>query len=358
VWFNGEVKKATVYGELAARARSWGYAQVTASAVHDWRKRRLLPPVQVVRSGFGQRRTEIPDDVTQQLRAICKLRYDRNVDDLRVLGLLLWLDGWEQDLGDVRAGITAAATVVTRYLRKTGGRARGRDLDDPNADLDATISRLTPHQHALVRQFGGEAVDGAAFEVAVDEFFRGMTGRTPPDELDPDALAPVGIALGLGRAHSEAPAGEAPWLPELPGEALAEAIARMSEPAIARRLEQTSDHELVEARAIANDLARSLALVARFFELALPKGAYGLGMLGPFAADEPLGRIVAFLNALAIPTESRAAADAFRETTANLQALIDIGKAWLTEHPDYAEQAQERGLTPVIQEVLGTDRSP
>jgi hypothetical protein len=347
------MKDATVYEELAGIAKSWGYADVTASAVHDWRKRHLLPPVRVIRSGFGQRRTEIPEEVIAQLRAVCRLRYDEKVDNLRVLGLLLWLEGWDQHVEDVRAGITAAGSIASHYFRKTGGRARQGDPEDPNADLDAAVARLASHRQALVQQFGGEDVDPLRFEVAADEFFRGFTGRTQADELDPEALAPVGFAFGLGRAHTEAPVGQEPWLTDLPGDALAEAIARISEPALAERLEQASDVELNDARNTGNDLTRSLALMARFFELTLPKGAYGFGMLGPFASDVPLGRIVAFLNALILPTESRAAAEAFRETTANFQALIDMGNAWLAEHPDHVEQAKRRGLGPVLEEVAG-----
>lgn len=331
-------------------ANSWGYPAVSASAIHDWRKRRLLPPVDVQRPGFGQTRTEIPAEVIDRLRAICRLRYDHALRDLRVLGLLLWLDRHDIELRDVRAGARAAGTLLSRYLRRSGSRLRERD-DDEDADVDAAAVRLARDPHVLADQFGGQAVDAGKLEVALDEFFRGMAGRTGPRDLDPAALAPLELAIALDRARIEAPPGLDAWLTGLPGEAIAEAVAYTNETNLEESIDRASDEDLAEAREVTDDLGRSLGLAARFLRLAFPPGAFGLGVLRPLAAEVPIAKALIFLNAVAIPDKSRAAASSFREATANMEALLDLGRKWLDEHPDLATEAEQRGVIAVATEI-------
>lgn len=345
-----------VYATLAGMARSWGYEDVTGAVVHDWRKRGFLTPVIVRHLAFGKVLTEIPAATVERLRAICRARYDSRIRDRRLLGLILWLDGADIPMPRVRDGAIAAATVLSRALSRLGAAAKARDPDDQDADVDAAAVGVGRGAQDLVAVTGGEQVPRELVEVGVAEFLLGMTGRVPLSALDPEALGPLGLAIGLGRAAREAPEGAEPWLVDTPGAALRDVIAILNEPNVVRRITGASDHELLQARELAADLERSLSRMAELFGLFAAPGQFGFGFLRLVRDKDPIARMYLFLNAAVIPDLAQQAADAFRASTAEFEGLVLLGQQWLGDHPELAGDAANRGLRAVVLDWISSEQ--
>jgi hypothetical protein len=350
----GVSKDANIYQEMAAIAHGWGYRRTSAAALHDWRKRGLLPPAIIHRGGFGGSSGEIPAEALTRLRAICRLRYDESVRDLRLIGLLLWLDDADIPLWAVRNGVESFATAVSRYAARSTHRARQRDVDDPDADLDAMAVTIGRSPGPLAQMFGGTPVDSDELEVAALEMLRTITGREA--NPDPEALRPIARTMGLELAATDAPLGVEPWLSGDAAAALRDPLVKLSEAGILRALADATDQDLLDARGVSRDLASSFGKAARLMKLVGPPGAYGLGFLDAVDRDGLMGRALLFLNAVLQPNEAATAAIAFAESTREADTLVALGSLWLSEHPEFVEEAHDRGLTAVLNDLV-TERA-
>jgi hypothetical protein len=139
---------------------------------------------------------------------------------------------------------------------------------------------------------------------------------------------------------------------------LTDAINRVNEEVLVKRIASARDVDLDDARTVSLELTKSMIRAVRLFELLMPFGAFGFGSLAPLGRDDPYARVAVFMNALVSPQESQTTANLLREATANFEALLAAGKEWLAEHPDKADEAQERGLYPVMEDFIATKASP
>lgn len=343
------VKDARIYRELAAVARGWGYTRVSGAAVHNWRKKGLLPRVIVRHERFGGTSTEIPAEAVERLRVLCHLRFDEGIRDLALVGLLMWLDDQRVSIDVARRGAKSAATLLPRMLERAGARARSRDPEDPDADLDAAAVKFAAVARTTQAEVGGEPVETQELEVASMEFFRGITGRTT--DVDAAVLEPLGRLIGLRRAATEAPPGVGPWLGTDPGAALAEFVGDMNGPTLVERIDKATDVELLSAREAGRDLHMSIGVMAELTDLTLPPGQYGFGFMRPAFFSSPLWRAAPFLVALTKPGMARDAAETFRRTSAGLTALVELGRLWLDEHPEHRADVEARGLMAVVNDL-------
>jgi hypothetical protein len=344
------VKTARIYGELATYARAHGYGRVTDAAVHDWRKRGMLPSARSL--GRRKRRPgRIPEPLRDRLLAICRYRYDRKVADLRIVTLLLWLDDGDIALDHIRAALPTIHGLAERLVALAGSGARRADPEDTDADVDATATAVA--SGPLASAFGGEAVGPEALHAALFDALRLALGRGDPDEVDD--LAPLAMALGLGRAHTEAPHGSSPWLAGDPAAALADALGALFGSAATETIVGSSDDDLVYARETTRSLVKVVE-AAGAIQVWFPRGAAGLGFLRATLARPEFPAVVLYV-AILRPSVAAAFASQFTpEQLSEWTSASGIGIAWLKEHPELETEVEARGLLAVIQQWMAGQR--
>jgi hypothetical protein len=349
---DGVTKKGQLYDVLAAAARGWGYARVSDAAVHDWRKRGLLPRAVVRHAGLRGTKGENAPEAVDRLRQICRLHYDDGIRDLGVVAALLWLDGADVPPDAVRGGLVAALNGLDRAIRRRQPRRaleRGELPEDRrDADLDAAAT-------TLAREFSrpgagwGNPVAQSELEVGLAELLAAATGRKDAAEIDPDALEPAAHLLGLDRAHSEAPPGAEPWLADAPGRALQEALAEINAPALRRLVIAAADADLLRARTIARRLLAVAPATSTMVTLGFGRGAFGFGFLGSFSAGE--ARLMPLFGILQRPDEADELVTALELQAAELRSFVALGQRYLDEHPELSADIGRRGLVAVLAEA-------
>lgn len=105
---NGHSGEGYSSAELVRFAHDRGHYDVTERQLETWRRQRLLPrPARAGQAGLRPLWLSPPGTERQLLR-LCELRSrSRNASLLRIL---LWLEGFEQDLPDVRAALDVFLT--------------------------------------------------------------------------------------------------------------------------------------------------------------------------------------------------------------------------------------------------------
>jgi hypothetical protein len=338
------VKTARVYAELAELAREKGYAAATEHAVKDWRGRGMLPSGR----GLGRRRRKpgrIPLSLRQRLLQICHYHYDAGIRDLRIVTLLLWLDGADIDLATVRGALGSIRELPYRVLRLVGHPAARAEPDAPEADLDASAESIA---RALAAEPAFEQVPADDLVNAARDALRMAAGRGAPEAVgDLEAIA---IALGLERAHTESIEGAGPWLDEAPSVGLANALTGLYGGDAERRLAESTDELLLGARDTANRLAvvfDAFATVAHGY----PPGAAGLGLL-TLMTGQPEQRVFLLYVAVLEPVAAVEFARVFTdEQIAEWRRTAELSRTWLEAHPEQRADAAERGLVAVLRDL-------
>lgn len=342
-------KDARVYEQLAVIARELGYRDVSGSAIHDWRKRGLLPAVIVRRLGFGARETEIPAELLERLREVCRLRYDERVRDLRVLGAILWLDGVEMPISAVVRGLDAELDAIERFVKRHAPRgpiAASEELTDrEDADVDAAAVKMA--SAAARSEAPGEEVALPDLEIGLGELIKTLVGRLAPDDADADALDPVARWLGLGRAHDEGLPGAPPWLPDAPGAALQSAIRMMNVPYLRGVLSAATPKDLERARALVVRLHRVAPAVSSTLSLGYGRGAFGLGFLASIGRGE--ARLMPVFPVLLQPDDAELVVGAMEVQADQVRGLVDLGFRYLDEHPEVRTEVEKSGLVRALE---------
>jgi hypothetical protein len=340
---SGDVKTARVYAEIAAFARANGYAAVTEHAVHDWRTNAMLPSAR----GLGRTRRapgRLPRGLRDRALEICRYRYQGRIRDLKTITLLLWLDGADIAPEAVRRALTAIRLIPHRVVRAVGHPSLRAEPGADEADLDASAEAVG---RALASGTATEFVPQDDLVNAARDALRLATGRGAPEAVED--LAPIAKALGLERAHTETLEGAGPWLEEDPAVGFAAALVGLYGMDAKRRIEQSTDDVLADARRIANRLAMTFGAYAEM-SLAFPPGAAGLALLMP-AAGGPDQRVLLAYVAVLEPAPSRLLADAFTdEDLAGWRSDAAAGRAWLDSNPQHRADAQKRGLLAVLRD--------
>jgi hypothetical protein len=344
------VKTARIYTELAAHAQAKGYERVTAAAVHDWRKRGMLPSARGL--GRSKRRPgRIPQPLRDRALAICTYHYDRKVADLRIVTLLLWLDGADIPPEHIRRALPACRGQVERLVAMVGSSARRADPEDPDADVDATASVLASAAEALA--FDGEAAAWDERQAASFDALRLALGRGSPEDLTD--LSPLAMTLGLGRAHSEAASGLPPWLAVDSSAALSDALTALFGMSTSQAIAETSDDDLLRARSTTRGLAEVFA-VMHALQTVLPPGDARFGFL---RAQQERPEFPAGLLYVAVvrPSEAAFLASAFTaEQLAEWKVASNAVSAWAEEHPELEADIASRGTLAVLEQWTNDNR--
>jgi hypothetical protein len=339
------VKTARVYAELAALAQARGYQKVTAAAVQEWRTRGMLPSAR----SLGRARRppgRLPRELKDGVLRLCEYRYDRAVRDLRVLTLLLWLEGADIDLSRVRDALVSIRALTDRLVRQVGHPALRAEPEATDADIDAGAEAIT-------RVFAGQR---APEPVGRDDLFnasrdalRLALGRGEPEKTED--LGPLATALGLDRAHTETVAGAGPWLDEPPARALANAMRALFGADAEAAIRATSDEDLLAARPIARHVV-AIADTYSEFAFTLPPGAAGLDLFA-LAGGLQEGPALALYLTVLVPSGARELAAGI--SRADLEAwrrAAAAGREWLAAHPEVQTDVDARGLNAVLQDTL------
>jgi hypothetical protein len=345
------MKTPRIYEELAAVARARGYARVTAAAIHDWRKRDLLPRAKGV-TRRPHTLADLPKDVVERVLALCRYRYEDDVRDLRIVGLLLWLDGQAIRAESVRLGLSAVGSIPLRLVTMAGSRARAAYPDDADADVQAAAAAVDRNRAAL-EEFSGrtsrEELD--AWAGAYDALMVAV-GRMAAANADSEALSNFAQALGLDRATSESAFGAEPWLKgKSPGDELIGAISTLFGPRARAEIEALHAKEFAEIREIANDLTPAIQLFAEMMSIALPKGAIGLGFLTAISQHPVWARP---LIAYAASRNSGKARE-FRTLVSAMpldewREALELAHAYIGIHPEIQSEIAEKGLVQILEE--------
>ncbi len=338
------MKTARVYSELAAYAVARGYDKVSAPGVQEWRTRGLLPSARSL--GRGRRAPgRLPRALKDRLTQICRYRYNQEIRDLRVVLLLLWLDGADIDLVRVRDALASISGIVERYVRLVGHPAERADPDAAEADLDAAAESAA---RILQRLPGAARVDVDDLVNAARDALRVSVERGEPEA--PEDLGPMAAALGLDRAHSDTIGEVEPWLDDVPADALLSALHNVFGPGPARQIAAASDEDLLAARSSANQLA---TIVDRYAAIAfaMPPGFAGLGLLESLAGLPERRALLLYLAALVPAGSAELAAGIPKGDLVAWMEAANMGRAWLENHPEHAAEASERGLLAVVQDL-------
>jgi hypothetical protein len=268
-----------IYRELAEAAHAAGFADVSASQVHEWVVDGLLPPTAHQRSrgrhGFV---SEPREGVVEQLLALCQHRAQTKSRDR--LAMLLWFDGWPIPTGRIRCAVLRAWPDPAR-LASDLSTERGLDI------LDRFAREFGP---PLLRETGllrlrRDAAANATYDAV--GLAMGAFG------IDDEAAAQLQKILAIDPAITEARPD--PRSPDVYG-----MLVRCR-----RLVEQASADDLETARPRARRLAIELPFMGRAAGLTTRRDLGGLvllisGFVTPqmalalalFFADTEIGRVL------------------------------------------------------------------
>lgn len=235
-------KDAKRYAELAAWAHHQGYPDITASRIESWVRRGLLPRAEIAHTGFGRREIRDPPDTQAALLRACRYRFDWRENSIAIIGVAMWIDGFDVTEKLVREGLRREATAPIRLLRVIRKRPDVRPHDAVDAaavaavDEEKVFLRYNPAGVSEEQAVSWKLTFGVAawLSLLVD----------PSAEVSDEDLVTFGRVLGM-----DAPAGVADSLRD---------VARSLRPAnLGRRISRAQYHTIEDARAQAVALLAS-----------------------------------------------------------------------------------------------------
>lgn len=332
----------TRYQRLAESARDAGWPKASPATVQGWYSSGLLPPARIAHPGFGVRVSSEDPTTYDQLRALCRLRWELGIRWHHQLAAHLWVAGFAVRPDVARDALRVTVDQLPRYLRRY--RRGSAAWPTPEA-LDADLEEWAA---SAVTDGGG--MGDLQFRGLLD-FARLLFGL-PVDELDLAALGHLEDQIGFGRARTESMGDASPWLEDAgPGVAMIEATRRVNVASLAGAVDRASAMDLENARVFASDLTDLWAVVGQVLEY-LPPGFAGLGLFSA-AQSSPDGPALLVVMGLLLPTESRSFVE-------QLQQEIDLeelraGLRTLDTRPELADQVRS-GLAAQVRR--STDGAP
>ncbi len=327
-------KKGSHYANLATLAHSRGFGQVTAAVIQLWVKRGLVPRVQYKRPRFGAREATGVAQIELQLLALCELRFHRGIRSHAELALCLWIAGWDVDQQVVRAS-------YRRFLAPLGLLASAQARGDL-AYRAARSNKLPPRwrRNGLTRTALG-----------LESLFAVMSGARAPEASDIVDFIHLEAVTSLDRARTDSVGGVEPWLPNLPGQALAEGALGASYPRLLGAHERSTSADLSAARELAQRLSSWLAVALPMVEISAGRGAAGFGPLAD-AVTDPLFGVLLVLISLELPKQADAlvAQMPSDDEIAEIQQEIAIAKAMMDADKALADRAASVGLVVALEE--------
>ncbi len=330
--------EAPLYRELAAAANDAGFADVTASQVHEWVKAGLLPPtgdqVSHGRHGFI---TERRSGVTNQLLALCRWR--KQTKSWARLALLLWADGWPIDVERVRAA------VLDWFPQPLPTDPTDERLDE----WSRMAARLAPKFSAWLGL--GRVAPGVA-----DGLYQGILVMAGQGEetLDEEGATAIETAAGMRpRARTDRLGDLGPWLdgPALDGFSV---MPKFTHERLRSLVASASSADMAAARPRVRFLLIELPGFVRALELLMGRNFLGVGAIP---------RLIVRAPEISLPIALFFAADA-PELATELDKLyaafpeVRVGPAveWLeryvAEHPQKAAAIRQAGLQGLLGEAV------
>ena len=277
------MRDAQRYERLAAIARESGHSRVTGPRVHHWVKLGLLPQATIEYVAFGRRAIGEPPRAKEQLLALCAYRFGKPPTRLDVLGLCLWVDGFEVAERAVRAGLERLADLpgMLRLLARA------------EPDYQTVAQRLKDG-------FDEPRVPAADLAVGLGDFVAVLEGTLPPTDADRTGLEALGEVAGLGRAARDRAFGVPSRLAVTVDESMRKVAQDLEVNHLRLRISAMSIEELDQARHRADAFSTALVGAADRFAVAGRPRFSGLDAQAP-ALRTTLGRALAIIPIIAFP---------------------------------------------------------
>jgi hypothetical protein len=252
--------------QLLDHAHRNGFPELKDRQLETWRNQRLIPrPARVGQDGIKPV-WKSPPETAERLRRLCRIRADRGINDQYLLRLLMWLDGQDYPLGDIREDLRRVLTQIAGEVEGfLAGIINKHQLEGSPAEV----------RREAIRLFADQGAGMQAANTVIDRFrsarghrlpgFRAMAymfieGETPPAEFGTgeDVERTLGV---LPRAATDRLEGGQPWHD---GQTDLAYMARVSSlPAWQAALEIATDDDLLYARQAVGPLTHGLAFIAK-----------------------------------------------------------------------------------------------
>lgn len=283
--------------DLLRAAMSAGFGTMTARRLEAFRHDGLMSrPLRV--GNDGRRPVWIyPLGSDQQLVRLLGWReHTQNVDVLRVV---LWIEGFPLALDAVRASATAVLTGLLHEVEKDLQAEASRQGLDPIAEQDAVVSAVATTmaakrgKNALPRPIRVPAGERATAVAHLLQIF--ALGKQP--DVTEEEAETIEKVLGVSPGRRQRVEDADPWLTG-PASALVGAAGFVSLPRMAEALADATDSEWEEARSPAAALFLQLPVFARAIAAMTGKENFA-GMGGHTALDsEPIMAVLLVAFAL------------------------------------------------------------
>ncbi|MFI0961442.1 hypothetical protein ACH4S8_08555 [Streptomyces sp. NPDC021080] len=304
--------------DLLRAAMSAGFGAMTERRLEDFRQDGLMPrPVRVGNDG-RQPVWIYPLGSDQQLVRLLRWReHTQNVDVLRVV---LWIEGFPLALDAVRASATAVLTRLLHEVEQDLQAEASRQGLDPVAEQDAVVSAVAMTmaakrgKNALPRPIRVPAGERATAVAHLLQIF--ALGKQP--NVTEEEAETIEKVLGVSPGRRQRVEDVDPWLTG-PASALVGAADFVSLPRMAGALADATDSEWEEARSPAAALFLQLPVVTRAIAAMTGKENFA-GMGGHIALDsEPI--MAVFLVAFALGARRA-------DWSGNVEGLSDSLAPW------------------------------
>ncbi|MEU6245670.1 hypothetical protein [Streptomyces sp. NPDC047024] len=309
--------------DLLRAAMSAGFGTMTERRLEDFRQGGLMPrPVRV--GNDGRRPVWIyPRGSDQQLVQLLRWReHTQNVDVLRVV---LWIEGFPVALDAVRASATAVLTKLLHEVEQDLQAEASRLGLDPVADQDAVVSAVATvmaakrGKNAVPRPIRVPASERATAVAHLLQIF--ALGKQP--DVTEEEAETIEKVLGVSPGRRQRVEDADPWLTG-PASALVDAADFVSLPRMTEVLADATDSEWEEARSPAAALFLHLPVFTRAMAAMTGKENFA-GMGGQAAFDsEPI--MAVFLVAFALGARRAdwsGNVEGLRDSLAPWPALVD-----------------------------------
>ncbi len=349
---NGDSGEGFSSAELLRLAHDRGYHEVTGRQLETWRHQRLLPrPARAGQAGLRPLWLSPPGTERQLLR-LCELRSQTR--DASLLRITLWLEGFEQDLPDVRAALHTVLTDAQRAIdRQLEVIVRQRRLDGDPGVVRLQALALLAEQVAAARgrnpivprlaSARGHRRPGLHALLHVMIY-----GEAPP--LGVGSAENVDRVLGLApRARHDRVNKVGPWMTSPTDLDHLGRVASL--PALHTAVGVASDEDLLYARRAVAPLTNGLALVSRMLRALYHNQFAGFSRLRHRQATSAAAFVVALVLSLRnsdLSSNLTALVDAVEEAQQQFRFAVERLRAT----PATALQQRLAGMAPGARQQL------
>ncbi|MFD8911714.1 hypothetical protein [Streptomyces sp. NPDC059575] len=306
--------------DLLRAAMSAGFGTMTERRLEDFRQDGLMP--RPVRAGNDGRRPVWIYPVGSDQQLVQLLRWREHTQNVDVLRVVLWVEGFPVALDAVRASATAVLTTLLHEVEQDLQTEASRQGLDPVTEQDAVMSAVATTmaakrgKNALPRPIRVTADERATAVAHLLQIF--ALGKQP--DVTEEEAETIEKVLGVSPGRRQRVEEADPWLTG-PASALVDAADFVSLPKMANALADATDSEWEEARSPAAALFLQLPVVTRTMAALTGKGNFA-GMGGYIVLDsEPI--MAVFMVAFVLGARRA-------DWSGNVEGLTDSLAPWPT----------------------------